>query len=136
MVPSRKRRGLAAIQLWIAEFISSGLLKAEFAARLGVHPLLIDRWLRISRKRTLTDIFMSLIHTCRSSGANPFQYLLALTRNPEAVAAQSQRLAAAELSKACTTTIILPRGKNNRRCTEVGGSRGLPPSIVAQFQSE
>ena len=33
------------------------------------------------------DIFMSLIHTCRRSGANPFQYLLALTRNPEAVAA-------------------------------------------------
>ncbi len=87
MVPSRKRRGLAAIQLRIAEFISSGLSKAEFAARLGVHPLLIDRWLRISRKRTLTDIFMSLIHTCRRSGANPFQYLLALTRNPEAVAA-------------------------------------------------
>ena len=33
------------------------------------------------------DIFMSLIHTCRSSGANPFEYLLALARNPEAVAA-------------------------------------------------
>ena len=48
---------------------------------------MIDRWLRISRKRTLTDICMSLIHTCRSSGANPFEYLLALARNPEAVAA-------------------------------------------------
>lgn len=33
------------------------------------------------------DIFMSLIHTCRSSGANPFEYLLALARNVTAVAA-------------------------------------------------
>ena len=33
------------------------------------------------------DIFMSLIHTCRSNGINPFEYLLALARNPEAVAA-------------------------------------------------
>ena len=44
MVPSRKRRGLAEIQLRIAEFKSSGLSKAEFAARLGVHPLSMDRW--------------------------------------------------------------------------------------------
>ncbi len=29
---------------------------------------------------------MSLIHTCRSSGTNPFEYLLALARNPEVVA--------------------------------------------------
>lgn len=34
------------------------------------------------------DLFMSLIHTCRRNGANPFDYLLALARNPEAVAAQ------------------------------------------------
>ncbi len=34
----------------------------------------------------LGDIFMSLIHTCRSSGAIPFEYLLALARNPETVA--------------------------------------------------
>lgn len=34
------------------------------------------------------DLFMSLIHTCRRNGANPFEYLLALARNPEAVAAQ------------------------------------------------
>ena len=38
MVPSRKRRGLAEIQLRIAEFKSSGLTKTEFATRLGVHP--------------------------------------------------------------------------------------------------
>ncbi|MSU32889.1 MAG: hypothetical protein EXS25_09590 [Pedosphaera sp.] len=46
--PSRKRRGLAEIQLLITEFKSSGLSKTEFAARLGVHPLSIDRWLRIT----------------------------------------------------------------------------------------
>ena len=33
------------------------------------------------------DIFMSLIQTCRSSGAIPFEYLLALACNSEAVAA-------------------------------------------------
>ena len=38
MVPSRKRRGLAEIQLRIAEFKSSGLTKTEFAGRLGGHP--------------------------------------------------------------------------------------------------
>ncbi|MSU32237.1 MAG: hypothetical protein EXS25_06200 [Pedosphaera sp.] len=46
--PSRKRRGLAEIQLLITEFKSSGLSKAEFAASLGVHPLSFDRWLRIT----------------------------------------------------------------------------------------
>ncbi len=47
-VPSRKRRGLAEIQLRIAEFKCSRLSKAEFAGRVGVHPLSIDRWLRIT----------------------------------------------------------------------------------------
>ncbi|MSU32630.1 MAG: hypothetical protein EXS25_08245 [Pedosphaera sp.] len=46
--PSRKRLGLAEIQLPITEFKSSGLSKTEFAASLGVHPLSIDRWLRIT----------------------------------------------------------------------------------------
>ena len=32
------------------------------------------------------DLFMSLIHTCRSNGANPFEYLLTLARKAEAVA--------------------------------------------------
>ena len=32
------------------------------------------------------DIFMSLIHTCRSNGFNPFKYLLALAEHPELVA--------------------------------------------------
>ncbi|MSU31690.1 MAG: hypothetical protein EXS25_03315 [Pedosphaera sp.] len=41
--PSRKRRGLAEIQLLITEFKSSGLSKTEFAASLGVHPFSIDR---------------------------------------------------------------------------------------------
>ena len=47
-VPSRRRRGLAEIQLRIAKFKSSGLSKTEFAARLGVHSLSMDRWLRIT----------------------------------------------------------------------------------------
>ena len=34
------------------------------------------------------DLFMSLIHTCRRNRANPFDYLLALARNPAAVAAK------------------------------------------------
>ena len=55
MVPSRKRRGLAEIQLRIAEFKSSGLSKAEFAARLGVHPLSMERWLRITQQTQPTQ---------------------------------------------------------------------------------
>ena len=51
MVPSRKRRGLAEIQVWIAEFKRSGLSKAEFSASLGVHPLSMDRGLRITQPR-------------------------------------------------------------------------------------
>ena len=34
------------------------------------------------------DLFMTLIHTCRSNGANPFEYLLALARNAAAVSSQ------------------------------------------------
>ncbi|MSU32795.1 MAG: hypothetical protein EXS25_09100 [Pedosphaera sp.] len=49
--PSRKRLGVAEIQLLITEFKSSGLSKTEFAARLGVHPFSIDRWLWITHPR-------------------------------------------------------------------------------------
>jgi transposase len=31
------------------------------------------------------DLFMSLIHTCRLNGVNPFEYLLAIATQPEAV---------------------------------------------------
>jgi transposase len=31
------------------------------------------------------DLFMSLIHTCRLNGVNPFEYLLAIATHPEAV---------------------------------------------------
>ena len=34
------------------------------------------------------DLFMSLIHTCRLAGANPFKYLTALQRNAERVRAR------------------------------------------------
>ncbi|MSU33249.1 MAG: hypothetical protein EXS25_11480, partial [Pedosphaera sp.] len=54
--PSRKRRGLAEIQLLITEFKSSGLSKTEFAASLGVHPLSIDRWLRITQQTQPTQL--------------------------------------------------------------------------------
>ena len=33
------------------------------------------------------DLFMSLIHTCELEGINPFQYLTALQRHPDALAA-------------------------------------------------
>ncbi|MSU32454.1 MAG: hypothetical protein EXS25_07325, partial [Pedosphaera sp.] len=54
--PSRKRRGLAEIQLLITGFKSSGLSKTEFAASLGVHPLSIDRWLRITQQTQQTQL--------------------------------------------------------------------------------
>src|SRR5207253_849936 len=31
------------------------------------------------------DLFMSLIHTCRLGGVNPFDHLMALAQNPEQV---------------------------------------------------
>ena len=31
------------------------------------------------------DLFMSLIHTCRLNGVNPFEYLLAIATHPDAV---------------------------------------------------
>jgi hypothetical protein len=34
------------------------------------------------------DLFMSLIHTCELEGVNPFQYLTALQRHPDALAAE------------------------------------------------
>jgi hypothetical protein len=37
------------------------------------------------------DLFMSLIHTCRLNGFNPFDYLMALTGNPQGVAADPAR---------------------------------------------
>ncbi len=52
-VPSRKRRGLAEIQLRITEFNSSGFSKTEFAAKLGVDPLSMDRGLRITHPTQL-----------------------------------------------------------------------------------
>ena len=33
------------------------------------------------------DLFMSLIHTCRLNGVNPFDYLMAIARNGDAIAA-------------------------------------------------
>jgi hypothetical protein len=48
MVSSRKRRGLARIEVLIAQFNTSELSKAEFPGRVGVNPLSIDRWLRIT----------------------------------------------------------------------------------------
>ena len=43
--PSRRRRGLAEIQLLIAEFKSPGLSKAKFAARLAGVMLKGSWWL-------------------------------------------------------------------------------------------
>ena len=37
------------------------------------------------------DVFMSLIHTAELCQANPFEYLVAVQRHPEAVAAAPER---------------------------------------------
>lgn len=42
---------------------------------------------RTSNGAHVGDLFMSLIHTCELAGTNPFQYLTALQRHPDAVAA-------------------------------------------------
>jgi hypothetical protein len=43
---------------------------------------------KTQRGAQVGDLFMSLIHTCRLGGVNPFDYLLTLARNAPAVARQ------------------------------------------------
>ena len=42
---------------------------------------------KTERGAEVGDLFMSLIHTCRLNGVNPFDYLTSLVRNPRAVEA-------------------------------------------------
>ena len=39
---------------------------------------------RTERSAEVGDLFMSLVQTCRANQVNPFDYLLAVVRNPEA----------------------------------------------------
>ena len=41
---------------------------------------------KTQRGAQVGDLFMSLIHTCRLNGINPFEYLVALARHPTEVA--------------------------------------------------
>ena len=43
------------------------------------------------------DLFMSLIHTCRLNGLNPFDYLTTLQRHASVAKANPQAMAAVEL---------------------------------------
>ena len=46
---------------------------------------------RTQRGADVGDLFMSLVETCRANGANPFDYLLTVVRNPEAAKADPGR---------------------------------------------
>jgi hypothetical protein len=45
---------------------------------------------KTERGAEVGDLFMSLIHTCRLNGENPFDYLLALARHPRRIAERPQ----------------------------------------------
>ncbi len=42
----RRRRNQSEIDQLVQEFRSSGLSQHEFAQKIGVHPLTVDRWIR------------------------------------------------------------------------------------------
>lgn len=46
---------------------------------------------RTQRGAEVGDTFMTVIETCRANGVNPFEYMLAVVRNPEAVRADPGR---------------------------------------------
>ena len=50
------------------------------------------------------DLFMSLIHTCRLNGVNPFDYLMAIARNGDAIAAAPENWLPWNYPKTAPTT--------------------------------
>jgi hypothetical protein len=46
---------------------------------------------KTQRGAQVGDLFMSLIHTCRLNRANPFDYLMALVRQAQEVAAHPEQ---------------------------------------------
>ncbi len=46
---------------------------------------------RTQRGADVGDTFMTVIETCRANGVNPFDYMMAVVRNPEAVRADPGR---------------------------------------------
>ena len=46
---------------------------------------------RTQRGADVGDTFMTVIETCRANGVNPFDYMLAIVRNPKAVRADPGR---------------------------------------------
>ena len=44
----RRRRSQSEVQALVRQFRQSGLSAEDFAARMGVHPMSVRRWLRIS----------------------------------------------------------------------------------------
>ena len=53
------------------------------------------------------DLFMSLIHTCRLNGINPFEYLLAIATHPEAVKLDPQAWLPWNYPKSETTPALI-----------------------------
>ena len=45
---------------------------------------------KTERGARVGDLFMSLVHTCELSDINPFEYLVALRENPEALREQPE----------------------------------------------
>ena len=50
----RRRRSRSEVQDLVHQFHQSGLSAKDFAARMGVHPMSVRRWLRISSSQAST----------------------------------------------------------------------------------
>ena len=50
----RRRRSRSEVQDLVRQFHQSGLSAKDFAARMGVHPMSVRRWIRISASQAST----------------------------------------------------------------------------------
>ena len=50
----RRRRSRSEVQDFVHQFHQSGLAAKDFAARMGVHPMSVRRWIRISASQAST----------------------------------------------------------------------------------
>ena len=61
------------------------MLKSAIAQRKNGHHH------RTQNGADVGDTFLAVIETCRANGVNPFEYMLAIVRNPKAVRAEPGR---------------------------------------------
>ena len=105
----RRRRTPAEIEVLVREFRESGLTQAAFAREVGVHPLLVYRWIRsvLESPPSFTPRFVSV--RIRPGANDPTPHVLEW---PEIVAPSGWRLRvppAADPARLTELLSLLPR---------------------------